>query len=204
MSVKMTGIEKGEIQGQRVCELRNDRLLSGLVKGHEERTTQQSSTTVYKIGGRGPAGGWIFYDKGIYSNGWRYLEAAPAEMEFRAEWGRFGWNVNGTITAIGTGKRNTQVIVEYLQQTDERGRAAQLCDSLVMDGYDDWFLPGKDELNLMYENLKRKDMGDFSDSWYWSSSENSSLNAWFQNFSDGYQGYYFKYDTYSVRAVRAF
>ena len=34
----------------------------------------------YKIGDEGPAGGVIFYDKGEYSDGWRYLEAAPADL----------------------------------------------------------------------------------------------------------------------------
>ena len=32
----------------------------------------------YKIGDVGPAGGYIFFDKGYYSDGWRYLEAAPS------------------------------------------------------------------------------------------------------------------------------
>ncbi|MCL2243563.1 MAG: penicillin-binding protein activator LpoB [Treponema sp.] len=32
----------------------------------------------YKIGDTGLAGGIVFYDKGGYSDGWRYLEAAPA------------------------------------------------------------------------------------------------------------------------------
>ena len=36
----------------------------------------------YVIGGPGPAGGLIFYDKGFSSDGWRYLEAAPAGSDF--------------------------------------------------------------------------------------------------------------------------
>lgn len=34
----------------------------------------------YDILDIGPAGGYIFYDKGYYSDGWRYLEAAPADL----------------------------------------------------------------------------------------------------------------------------
>jgi hypothetical protein len=40
----------------------------------------------YKIGDTGPAGGIIFYDKGDNSDGWQYLEAAPPEFEFTANW----------------------------------------------------------------------------------------------------------------------
>ena len=29
----------------------------------------------------GPAGGYVFYDKGYYSDGWRYLEASPEVFE---------------------------------------------------------------------------------------------------------------------------
>jgi hypothetical protein len=158
----------------------------------------------YAVGSPGPSGGIIFYDKGSFGDGWRYLEAAPANTEFKAEWGAYGKDVSGTSTGLGAGKRNTQVIVEYLRQNSESGRAAQLCDYLDMDGYDDWFLPSKDELNLMYQNLKRKGLGDFSNSWYWSSSESYSYDAWYQFFSVGRQDYGDKSDTLSVRAVRAF
>jgi TolB-like protein len=158
----------------------------------------------YGVGSPGPGGGIVFYDKGSSGDGWRYLEAAPASAEFRAEWGAYEKNVSGTSTGVGTGKRNTQVIVEYLRQIGECGKAAQLCDSFVMNGYDDWFLPSKDEINLMYQNLKRKGLGNFSNTWYWSSSRYDNKYSWVQYFSAGSQDYTIKDGTYSVRCVRAF
>ena len=41
---------------------------------------------VYKVGDTGPAGGLVFIDRGENAEGWRYLEAAPAEFEFQANW----------------------------------------------------------------------------------------------------------------------
>jgi hypothetical protein len=38
------------------------------------------------IGTAGPSGGYIFYDKGTFSDGWRFLEAAPSNAEFTASW----------------------------------------------------------------------------------------------------------------------
>lgn len=36
--------------------------------------------TYYEIGDTGPADGLVFYDKGYYSDGWRFLEAAPEDI----------------------------------------------------------------------------------------------------------------------------
>jgi hypothetical protein len=44
------------------------------------------SSRSYKVGDTGPAGGIVFYDKGDNSDGWQYLEAAPPEFEFSANW----------------------------------------------------------------------------------------------------------------------
>jgi hypothetical protein len=159
---------------------------------------------VYKIGDRGPAGGLVFYDRGIFSNGWRYLEAAPAETEFRAEWGAYKEDISGTVYSPGSGKQNTQTIIERLRQLGETEKAAQLCAELDFNGYRDWFLPSKDELNLMYTNLQKKGKGGFSKGWYWSSSQYGNYSAWTQNFGDGRQNYYSKNRASSVRAVRAF
>ncbi|GHV80550.1 hypothetical protein AGMMS49944_23410 [Spirochaetia bacterium] len=161
---------------------------------------------VYKIGDFGPAGGIVFYDKGVFSAGWRYLEAAPAETEWSGvQWGAYVKDVSGTSLAIGSGKRNTQVIVDRLRQLNETGRAAQLCTTLDFDGFKDWFLPSWDELNLMYTNLKAKGLGGFQNAWYWSSSEINTNIAWLQIFSDGLKtSIYGKDITIFVRAVRAF
>jgi hypothetical protein len=159
----------------------------------------------YTIGDTGPAGGWIFYDKGISSDGWRYLEAAPASTEWTdKQWGSYGTLIGGTGTDIGAGKSNTNIIVTWLNSHSETDRAAQLCDALLYGSYYDWFLPSKDELNLMHENLYLEGVGGFADDAYWSSSEFTAFSAWGQYFYDGFQGSYLEYLAYRVRAVRAF
>jgi hypothetical protein len=156
--------------------------------------------SLYIIGDTGPGGGMVFYDKGYSGDGWSYLEAAPAGTEFTASWGLYGTTVSGTNTGIGTGKRNTQIVA------DRGGTAAQRCIAMNIGGYNDWFLPSKDELNLMYTNLKAKGLGGFSDNWYLSSSERDNSYTWLQRFSNGAFDTATSNKNYmgSVRAVRAF
>jgi len=145
------------------------------------------------IGKKGPAGGIIFYDKGSYSDGWQYLEAAPVSSEcINKEWGSYDTLIGGTGTGIGTGQSNTTKIVTSLNSHSETDCAAQLCAALVYGGYNDWFLPSKDELNLMYTNLKAFGGEGFVGSYgyYWSSSEASASRAWGQYVGSGGQGGY--------------
>jgi hypothetical protein len=87
---------------------------------------------------------------------------------------------------------------------EEAGIAAKICYDLVLNDYSDWFLPSKDELNLMYQNLKVNGICDFSASLYWSSSGVSSSTAVTQGFYEGSQYYYGKISGLRVRAIRAF
>jgi hypothetical protein len=151
--------------------------------------TKVSFGGAYTVGQTGPAGGIVFFDKSSYSDGWRYLEAAPADIPGTAEWGANNRNLGGTTTGRGAGKRNTQIIADYLRDLGETGRAAQVAREYRQDGYDDWFLPSKDELNLMYQNLKEKSLGRFKNELYWSSSEYGSSYAWLQNFTNGTQNW---------------
>jgi hypothetical protein len=176
------------------------RLGRGSVQPADGKT---ASGKTYSLGDSGPADGIIFYDKKEYTNGWRYLEAAPAGTEFTAEWGSYTF-VAGTEILVGSGKRNTELIVAVLK---ENGNAAQLCANLNVNGHKDWFLPSMSELDLLYKNLKLMGLGSFKDDWYWSSSasEYGSIAAWAQKFSDGSRNdYNHKGNAFLVRAVRAF
>ncbi len=46
--------------------------------GHAELAL--SVDTFDEVGEIGPAGDYIFYDKGSFSDGWQYLEAAPSDI----------------------------------------------------------------------------------------------------------------------------
>jgi hypothetical protein len=168
-------------------------------EAEETQKVNPPSDKIYKIGDIGPANGIVFYDKGVFSNGWRYLEAAPIETEFESLWCVYSQAVQGTSPVIGSGKRNTDLIVKQGGKS-----AAMLCASMNFDGFTDWFLPSKDELDLMYKNLKRKKLGNFSNYRYWSSTESSTDMAYCQTFSNSTVHRDNKDETHTVRAVRAF
>lgn len=152
----------------------------------------------FKVGDR-YKGGIIFY---IDNTGQHGLIAAPEDQSSSIHWGNtlvveYGSKV--TEEAIGTGLSNTNLIVT---SQGAGSYAAKLCDDLVLNGFDDWYLPSKVELNEMYKN--RTVIGGFSNGNYWSSSAMTSQYSWFQNFNNG-DAYYSGNDyTYYVRAIRAF
>ena len=154
----------------------------------------------YAIGDTGPAGGIVFY---ITDGGLHGLEAAPSDQSTAAEWGCYGIDISGADrTAVGTGAQNT---ADILARCSTAGIAADLADTYTLNGYDDWFLPSMDELNLLYQ--QKTVVGGFADGVYWSSSEFSDFAdgvAWNQNFINGDQRNDLKYRTLYVRAVRAF
>jgi hypothetical protein len=156
----------------------------------------------YAIGDTGPAGGLVFYDKGSFSDGWRYLEAAPMDQSGGIQWYNGSFTAIATDTAVGTGKANTDAIIAA---QGEGNYAAALCKNLTINGLSDWFLPSKDELDRMYENLKKAGLGSFSGGMFWSSSQGTNIGrAWVQSFSEGDLGYNGKDTDCAVRACRAF
>jgi len=171
---------------------------------------------------KGAASGLIFYDKGMYSNGWRYLEAALSHNEFSIEFELWSETCPITSTRIGSGRENTATIIDLLNANGETRKAESLSAMLTMNGFTDGFIPSKDELNLMYKTLcdstntgQFNNSGEFPNGWYWSSSvwddgsdflEKNQYPVWIQRFNDGSQPIYYNDSYYQlrVRAVRAF
>lgn len=93
--------------------------------------------------------------------------------------------------------------------------AMDYCENLTFEGYSDWFLPDKYELNALYVN--RNSIGGFVttsglDSYYWSSTRSNYSTGhygvvvpcyWGQSFNDGRQSDFLdSYDYYRVRPIR--
>jgi hypothetical protein len=154
------------------------------------------NVVLFKIG-QAYQGGIIAY---LDATGEHGLIAAPADQSDGIRWHSGSHiEIGTTSTAIGAGKSNTEKII---QVQGVGSYAAQLCADLVLDGYDDWFLPSKDELNELYKN--RNVIGVSGPGNYWSSSEATLYLAWYQGFSGGSQHDSNKDLIFRVRAVRAF
>lgn len=168
------------------------------IESPKSATASVMTTNTYRIGDTGPAGGIVFYDKGNNLGGWRYLEAAPADIG-STQWQSSFTDISGTKDTIGSGMENTQILIR------SSVRAAMLCDQYTLREFEDWFLPSKAELDLMYINLKMiRNIGDFSDGRYWTSTQDDRIWASWQDFSNGRQYGGYKDNTYFVRPIRQF
>jgi len=76
----------------------------------------------------------------------------------------------------------------------------EVFEALKSQGFNpsQWFIPTKQQLKLAYKIIP----GEFSSTYYWSSTECDAANACYVNFTTGNSNYPTKTITYCVRAFR--
>ena len=142
-------------------------------------------------------------DPGYDANTPHGLIAATSDQSTGIRWYNGSYTTTGaTGTAIGTGLSNTNTIVTS-QGATSTSYAAGLARAHTGGGYTDWYLPSKDELAKLYA-MKVLGFGGFAISYYWSSTEIGTNDAWAQYFVNGFQGNDGKFYADYVRAIRAF
>ena len=139
-------------------------------------------------------------DPGYIAGQTHGLIVAPSDQSSSAIWGCFATLISGADgTAIGTGAQNT---IDIDNGCTTSGIAADLCASLSLNGYSDWFLPSQNEITKLY--LNRNAIGGFASNVYWSSTEISNAYAFGYSFYDGTNGSVNRTYSEHVRAVRYF
>ncbi|MBL4706450.1 MAG: DUF1566 domain-containing protein [Flavobacteriales bacterium] len=112
-------------------------------------------------------------------------------------------------TAVGTGAQNT---IDILAECTTSGTAADICMNLSLNGYNDWFLPSKDEMTEMYNNMAAINTTatanggtTFDESvLYWTSTQHDADKAFDIYFLNGLTDSTLKLNYFSVRAARSF
>ncbi|MEI8204516.1 MAG: DUF1566 domain-containing protein [Bacteroidota bacterium] len=165
---------------------------------YNSKANQDDGSCTYLSIGQIYEGGTIFY---IDDSGLHGLIAPSNDQGSGIPWDN-GQSLAtlASGTGMGTGKSNTNKIVAAQAAGNY---AAYMCDTLTLNGYTDWFLPSKDELNQLYQQNLAGVVAGFANDVYWSSSENSNYTAWSLNFAGGFINDE-KTTPHCVRAIRAF
>ena len=147
-------------------------------------------------------GGIVFY---IDETGQHGLVAAKEDI------GPFSWGcqemsiANADEQAIGTGLQNS---LNILAQCSETPIATSEALNFENEDYSDWYLPSFDEVQEMYFKIGQGssigNKGNFSNSWYWTSSQANTEIAWSFSFNNGTTFNFYKSSGFVIRPVRSF
>lgn len=145
---------------------------------------------------------------GIFNGKKIYAAAAdgPAGTSYRFGAHNF---VTGEISTTD-GRGNTDKLYAHITNGDGNANpdgtyphnAILYCYDSTAHGRSDWYLPAKDELNFIQQQIGPSPNNNFQANFYWSSSEYNDIDSWTQWFSNGNQNHYSKASSYRVRCIR--
>ncbi len=155
-------------------------------------------------------GGIVFY---VDNTGRHGLVCALSDQSSGCYWSTtYPITTSAKSSALGSGFINTSLIV---LSYGKGNYAAKICDDLVLNGYNDWYLPTYDEMTSIYFNLLMHDTGDFylsgneepDPSPYWTSTEALASTAYILDMRKGRANsaiYTKNLNRARVRAIRSF
>lgn len=121
------------------------------------------------------------------------IHVIMATQAFHGKWGTYGETIPGEFSR-SNGQHNTALILA----AEPDNKLLQAITAYTADGHTDFALPSQFENNLICINAR----AHIEKCWHWSSTQYSARSAWIQDFEDGYQTIYGKYDSLAARAVR--
>ena len=116
--------------------------------------------------------------------------------------------IGATAQSFSDGSTNTDAIILQTGAPAANTYAAGIARLHNGGGYNDWYLPAAWELNMCYNSaaivnrVLGSTNGFLTNNYYWSSTEDSSTNAWVQKFNVGDINFNSKATNNYVRAVR--
>ena len=166
--------------------------------------------TFRTYGYTGQAGGLVFYDKGVISNGWRYLEVSPVDIGTTHQWGKDSLISGANNSTLGGGYQNSidMINANLINPSWAIPTAVQVVKAYSLNGYNDWYLPSDIELSSIWSCLAKYRIGGFASLNginYWSSTQLNKSNANYYNLDGvGGGGYNSKVGSMAIRAVRRY
>lgn len=168
-----------------------------------------SSTGIGNVGvvaiGDSYQGGKVAYilqsgDSGYVAGQQHGLIAAISDQSATATWGCYNVSISGaTGAALGSGHQNTHDLIAA-----GCTNAAQLCHDVNIGGYSDWYVPSRNEVDLLYAS--RAAVGGYGTSYYLCSSKYGSSLTGFPGkyFADGTTSEKGRSTAYPLRCIRSF
>jgi hypothetical protein len=169
-----------------------------------------NQVTFKTAGYLGGSGGYVFYDKGEITNGWRYLEAYTDFLRYNNNTAYFNWDCTGNFVPgisndIGAGYENSVIIKNACNYNNV---APAVCLDQNYNGQSRWFVPSLEELKTLYR-LRPANVFNFGQITLMSSSQAGNTTAWAVYFSGNNAGTSFQVSklsgsSYQVWPIRRF